>query len=320
MALNRFVLRQPLVVAAGFGVLIFMIASALIRGFGSVFSLRSMLVLAAFIGIAAIGQTLVILLGGIDLAIPFLIGFGNVVAAKLTGDGVPFWQTVLIILGIAAALGAFNGAVSSRLNIPPLILTLGVGTAVQGGVLLWTRGLPTGSVPSGLTAFVSIGSTLGPFPFPALVLFWLIMAILVTVMLKRTVYGRRVYALGSNPVAARFALIRPTLMWTVTFALSAMSAALAGILLLGFTGSAMAAVGDPYMFQTVGAVVVGGTAMIGGRGGYVGTAIGSFVLMELTTMLIGLGVPYILVQSVLGVFIICLVSVYGREPHIRNQI
>lgn len=320
MGVNRFTQRHPLVVATSLGAMIFVIASIFIQGFGTIFSLRSMLVLAAFVGIAAIGQTLVILLGGIDLSIPFIIGFGNVVAAELTGKGVPFWQTLLFILVLAGLIGALNGSLSSRLNIHPLILTLGVGNAVQGAVLLWTRGLPAGSVPPGLPGFVSIGATLGLFPFPALVLLWLILTIAITVMLQRTVYGRHIYALGSNPVAARLALVRPTLIWTATFTLSAMFAALAGVLLLGFTGSAMATVGDVYMFQTIGAVVVGGTAMVGGRGNYIGTLVGSFVLIELTTMLIGLGVPHILVQSVLGFLIIALVSVYGREPHIRDLI
>jgi ribose transport system permease protein len=320
VSINRLIQRQPLAVAAGLGIVIFILASMLIQGFGTVFSLRSILVLSAFVGIASVGQTLVILLGGIDLSIPFIIGFGNVVAAELTGKGVPFWQTLLIILVIAGLIGAFNGSVSSRLGIHPLILTLGVGNAVQGSVLLWTRGLPAGSPPKGLPWFVSIGASLGPFPFPALVLLWLVLAVIITIVLLWTVYGRQVYALGSNPVAARFALVRPTAIWTVTFTISAMFAALAGVLLLGFTGSAMATVGDAYMFQTIGAVVVGGTAMVGGRGSYVGTVIGSFVLIELTTMLIGLGVPHILVQSVLGLIIVILVSVYGREPHVRDLI
>ena len=320
MAINRFGQRHPLAVAAIFGVLIFILTSILIQGFGSVFSLRSMLVLAAFVGIASVGQTLVVLLGGIDLSIPFVIGFGNVVAAELTGRRFPFWATIVIILAIAGVIGAFNGFVSSRLKIHPLILTLGVGNIVQGSVLLWTRGLPAGGVPQGLASFVSIGSTLGPFPFPALVLLWILIAVAITIVLVQTVYGRQVFALGANPVAARFALVRPTWIWTVTFALSAMFAALAGILLLGFTGSAMATVGDAYMFQTIGAVVVGGTAMVGGRGSYVGTVVGAFVLIELTTMLIGVGVPHILVQSVLGFIIILLVSVYGRAPHVRDLI
>lgn len=318
--INRFIQRYPLAVAAILGVTIFVTGAIFIRGFATVFSLRAMLVLAAFLGIAAIGQTLAVLLGGIDLSIPYLIGFGNVVAAKLTGDGVPFWQTLLLVLSVAAVIGAFNGGVSSRLKIHPLVITLGVGFAVQGAVLLWTRGFPTGSAPKFITKFVSIGSTLGPIPFPGLVLFWLGLTLLVVIMQRNTVFGRQLFALGANPTAAELALVRPVKIWISVYALSAASAALAGVLLLGFTGSAMAAVGDPYLFQSIGAVVVGGTAMVGGRGSYAGTFIGSFVLIELTTVLRGFGMPDTLVPAALGLVIIILVSIYGRETHVRNLI
>lgn len=320
MALNRLIQRRPLATAAVLGLVIFVVGALTIRGFASIFTLRSMLVLAAFLGIAAVGQTLAVLLGGIDLSIPFLIGFGNVVAAKLTGDGLSFWLTVPIVLSAAAVIGLFNGAVSSRLKIPPLIITLGVGFMVQGSILLWTKGFPTGSAPGFVTQFVSIGSTLGPIPFPGLVLFWLLLAGAIVFVLRNSLFGRRVYALGANPVAAELALVRPVRVWSTVYALSAVFAAIAGILLLGFTGSAMAAVGDPYLFQTIGAVVIGGTAMVGGRGSYAGTLIGAFVLIELTTVLRGLGLPDTLLPAALGVIIIALVSIYGREPHVRNQI
>lgn len=317
---NRFIQRYPLAVAAILGVSIFITGAVVIRGFATVFSLRAMLVLAAFLGIAAIGQTLAVLLGGIDLSIPYLIGFGNVVAAKLTGDGVPFWQTLLLVLSVAAVIGAFNGGVSSRLKIHPLVITLGVGFAVQGAVLLWTQGFPTGSAPKFITKFVSIGSTLGPIPFPGLVLFWLGLTLLVVMVQRNTVFGRQLFALGANPTAAALALVQPVKIWITVYALSAAFAALAGVFLLGFTGSAMAAVGDPYLFQSIGAVVIGGTAMVGGRGSYAGTFIGSFVLIELTTVLRGLGMPDTLVPAALGVVIIILVSIYGRETHVRNLI
>lgn len=318
--ISRTIQRNPLAVAAILSVLIFVIGAVMLPGFARIFSLRSMLVLSAFLGLAAVGQTLAVLLGGIDLSIPFVIGFGNVVAAKLTGDGVPFWLTVLLVLSLAALIGAFNGGISSRLKIHPLIVTLGVGYMVQGGILLWTRGFPTGSAPKFITKFVSIGATMGPIPFPGFVLLWLVVGLLMAILLRNTVFGRQLYALGANPVAAELALVQPVKIWMGAFSLSAVFAALAGILLLGFTGSAMAAVGDPYMFLTIGAVVVGGTAMVGGQGSYLGTMIGSFVLIELTTVLRGFGMPDPLVPAALGLVIIVLVSIYGREPHVRDLI
>jgi ribose transport system permease protein len=317
--IRRLTLSRP-AVALLIALAIHVVGMLLIRGFGTTFGVRAMLVLAALLAIASIGQTLVIIIGGIDLSIPFVIGFANVAAAQLYGQGVPFAIVLPLVILAAMAVGAFNGAVSSSLAIHPLIVTLGVGTALQGAVQLWTKGFPTGSAPAWVGKFVSIGGTIGPLPVPWLIPFTALLAILIVLVLRHTVYGRRLYALGSNPRAARYALIEPVRMWTVTFALSAGFAALAGILLLGFSGSAYAAVGAPYLFQTIAAVVIGGTALIGGRGGYVGTIAGALCLIELTTVLVGLGLSPPLVQATLGVTIIVLVAVYGREAHVRELI
>lgn len=292
----------------------------LIPGFGSVFGIRAMLVLATLLAIGAIGQTLVIIIGGIDLSIPFVIGFANVAAAQLYGDGMPFVLVLPIVLGLAMLVGAFNGALSSSLAIHPLIVTLGTGTALQGVVQLWTAGFPSGSAPAYVTKFVSIGGTIGPIPVPWLIPSFIILAGLIILALGRTVYGRRLYALGSNPRAARLALVDPVRIWTITFAISAGFAALAGILLLGFSGAAYARVGEPYLFQTIAAVVIGGTALIGGRGGYLGTIAGALCLIELTTVLVGLGLKPPLVQATMGATIIVLVAIYGRDAHVRDMI
>lgn len=292
----------------------------LIPGYSSEFSIRAMLVLASLLAIASIGQTLVVIIGGIDLSIPFLIGFANVVAAQLYGDGVDFVLVCLIVVGLAGLIGALNGAISSILGLHPLIVTLGIGTIVQGSVLLWTGGFPSGSAPPALSEFVSIGGSAGPVPVPWLVPAFVVLAALLAVVLARTAYGRRLFALGSNPRAAPLALINPVGMWVITFAVSAIFAAITGILLLGFTGSAYGEVGQPYLFQTIAAVVIGGTALVGGRGSYFGTVAGALVLTEINTLLIGLGLQPSLVQAVLGVVIVGLVSFYGRDPHVRTSI
>ena len=313
-------LRQPAIGALVIAVLLHVAGMLTIDGYGSAFSLRAMLVLAALLAVAAVGQTLVVIVGGIDLSIPYLIGFANVIAAQLTGEGMSFIWVCVIVSALALAIGAFNGALSSSLGIHPLIVTLGVGTMAQGAVLIWTRGFPSGSAPQFVSDFVSIGGAMGPIPVPGLIPATAVLACVIALLLARTPFGRRLYALGGNPLAARYALISPTPMWTITFALSAWFAALAGVLLLGFTGSAYGDVGQPYLFQTLAAVVVGGTSLLGGRGGYWGTVIGAIVLTELNTLLIGLGLQPSLVQAALGAVIIILMSLYGREPHLRTTI
>jgi ribose transport system permease protein len=199
-------------------------------------------------------------------------------------------------------------------------VTLGVGTVLQALVQIWTGGLPSGSAPEWIDDFVSLGGSVGPLPVPWLVPFTALLTVAVVFVLRRGTYGRRLYALGANPEAARLALVRPHLVWALTFALSAACTALAGILLLGFTGASDAGLGAPYLFQTIAAVVIGGTALVGGRGGYAGTVAGAIALVELRTLLIALGLSEAAVQGALGVTILAFVAVYGRDPHVRSTI
>jgi ribose transport system permease protein len=229
------------------------------------------------LGVASIGQTLVVLIGGIDLSTPFVIGFANVVAAQLYGDGMNFVLVCVIVGVLALVIGAVNGALSSTLAIHPLIVTLGVGTAIQGAVLLWTAGFPAGSAPETVTKFVSIGGHAGPLPVPWLVPSFLVVIAIISVVLARTPFGRRLYAVGSNPSAAPYALISPRVVWTATYALSALFAAAAGVLLLGFRCSAYGDVDRPYLFQTIAAVVIRVPTMVGLRGGMIVTAAGALV-------------------------------------------
>lgn len=297
-----------------------LLGTVLIEGYSEEFAVRSLLTLSSLLAVASVGQTLVVILGGIDLSVPFVIGFANVVAAQLYGNGVPFPFVCLVVLALAAGIGAANGFLSSSLRVHPLILTLGVGTAVQGAVLLWTAGFPAGSAPESVTKFVSIGAQAWVLPVPWVVPATGALILVLILVLARTPFGRRLYALGSNPRAARYALIGEVPMWTLTYALSAVGAAVAGILLLGFTGSAYADVGQPYLFQSIAAVVIGGTALTGGQGGFLGTVAGALVLTEINTLLIGLGLEPSLVQAALGAVIIVLVSLYGRGAHVRTTI
>jgi ribose transport system permease protein len=300
--------------------LLHLAGTVLIPGYSAPFAIRAMLVLASLLAVASIGQTLVVVMGGIDLSIPFVIGFANVVAAQLYGDDWNFALVCGLVGALALIIGGLNGLISRSLDIQPLIVTLGIGMVVQGLVLLWTAGFPSGSAPQAVSSFVSIGGSAGPLPVPWLVPSLVVLTALVVLVLERTPYGRRLYALGSNPGAAPLALIDPVRMWVITYAASAFFAAVAGVLLLGFTGSAYGDVGQPYLFQTIAAVVVGGAALVGGRGSYLGTIAGVLVLTEINTLLIGLGFQPAAVQASLGFVIVLLVSLYGRERHVSTTI
>lgn len=300
--------------------IIFVIGAFTISGYTSVFSIRAMLVLASFLIIASAGQTLVMLIGGIDLSLPFVIGFANVTVAQLSANGMPFWQAMIIVVLLSIVFGAINGGLSSILRVHPLIITLGTGTALLGGVLLWTSGYPSGSAPDYINNFVSIGQSIGPIPTPWLVPATAALVAILILFENRTVLGRQIFALGSNPTAAPYILARPLQIWMFCFAVSSVLAAFTGILLLGFSGAAFADAGRPYLFQTVAAAVIGGTALSGGRGGILGTVAGALALTQLNTLLIGFGLDQSIVQAALGALIVAVVAVYGRQAHLRAEI
>jgi ribose transport system permease protein len=281
----------------------------------------SLLVLASFLGIASAGQTFAILLGGIDLSVPFVMGAGNVIGSQLSGgNNWPFWAVALFIALLALLVGAANGYISHRFDIHPLIVTLGVGSMVAGGVLVWTQARLTGSAPTWLGTFTSPAATTGFIPLPPVVVFWLVFSAVVFLLLHRTAVGRWVYGTGANPLAARLALIPTRWVWTGTFAASALCAAVAGVLLAGFSGSGEFDIGTPYLFTTIASVIVGGTSLLGARGDYLRTILGVLILTQITTLLLGFGFDAALQQAILGVAIVAVVATYAREPSIRTRI
>jgi ribose transport system permease protein len=295
--------------------------AATIDGFVTKTSIYSTLVLASFLGIAAVGQTIVILIGGIDLSVPALITGANLTATLLVGKGWAFGTVVLFVLVAAALIGVVNGFVTHRLAIPPLIVTVATGAVVTGATLGWTRGgQVSGQVPAWLSRFCSpIGTTFG-VGIPPIVASWALIAIVLSVVLHRTVTGKRVYATGANARAAVLAGVRTQRVWIGAFTLSAVASAIVGILLAGFTGTGQAGVGDPYLFTSLGAVLVGGTSLVGARGDYARTVLGALILTLITTLLVGHGAGQALQEILFGLLILLFVGVYGRDARVRDRV
>jgi ribose transport system permease protein len=149
---------------------------------------------------------------------------------------------------------------------------------------------------------------------------WAIVAIAAGVILARTRIGRRIYQTGSNPVAAELALVNTRRVWTWAFAFSALCAAIVGVLLAGFSGSADATIGTQYLFSSVAAVIVGGTSIIGARGDYWRTVVGALIITVLTTVLLGHGYGTGDQQIVFGLVILIAVAGYGRDPRLRDRV
>jgi ribose transport system permease protein len=301
-------------------IVLFIVNVATIQGFASRTSLIAVLVLSSFLGIASIGQTFAVIMGAVDLSVPAVIGLGDVVITQLYGDGWSFAPAALVLLGLVLAIGVANALATVYLKVHSLIITLGMGLIVSGAVLTWRPGFITGGVPSWLTQAVSpIGKT-GPIAVPEVLFFWLVLAVITVFFQRRARLGREIYATGANPIAAPLARVRTTWAFVIVFSISAICAGITGVLLAGFSGTADNNVGQPYLFETLTAVVVGGTSMIGGRGGYGRTIAGALILSELTTLLVGLGFDASLQQALLGVLIVLLVLLYGRESHLSLRI
>jgi ribose transport system permease protein len=194
-----------------------------------------------------------------------------------------------------------------------------MSSAVTGALLGWTHAASTGIAPAFLSNLTSVaGKTFG-IGIPPVIVIWAVLAIILGLILRRTIAGRRLYATGANPIAAELALINTRRVWVATFASSAMLAAILGVLIAGYAGSGNTALGDPYLFEGLAAVIVGGTAF-GARGNYWKTVIGALVLTLLSTVLIGKGYSNADQQMIFGAIILLVVGGYGRDARLRDRI
>jgi ribose transport system permease protein len=312
---RRFPVLQIVALAA-----LFLWGWATLPAFATRPSIDSMLVLASFLGIAAIGQTLVILIGGIDLSIPAVITAANLLTTLLGGKHWSFGAIAATLLGGAILIGAANGYLAHHFRVPALIITLGSGSIVVGAVLAGTHASVYGSVPGWFTRFVSPASTFLGLHIPQVVVLWIVLTIVVGVVLHLTGLGRRLYATGANEGAAELALVRTELVWVAAFAASAFCAAIAGICLGAWSGTGEQNIGDPYLFLTIAAVIVGGTSLIGARGDYWRTVLGCLILIVLTTNLVGHSYSQATQQIILGLIILVAVGTYGRDRALRDRV
>ncbi|MFQ5858988.1 MAG: ABC transporter permease [Anaerolineae bacterium] len=254
---------------------------------------------AAINGIISVGMTYVILTAGIDLSVGAVLALANVVVADLLVRGGQPALAVLIGLAIGAGFGLGNGLFATRFGVPPFIVTLGSMTIARGLALTYTQGRPVTGLPDSFR-FIGTG-TLGPVAMP-IVLMALVFAV-GYVVLNRTTAGAYVYALGNNPVAARFSGIPVNRYVTLVYVISGALSALAGMILIARLNSAQPTAGLGYEFDAIAAVVVGGTSLFGGEGGLGGTLLGVLIIQVLKNGLNLLNVSSFYQQVVQGVVI-----------------
>jgi ribose transport system permease protein len=319
--------RQAAVVQRRFPVLQFLVLIALVLYVGAAdgdFSWGDLwapiLLQASFLGIASAGQTMAILVGGLDFSIAAYIVAGNLLVTHLTGlEHWNFALSALITLAICLLGGGLSGWACHRFRLEPLVITLGMSSLVVGALLGTDSTLVNGAGPGWLQTFTAQSSDTFGAGVPPIVVAWIVLAAVISLILARTTLGRRLYLTGAGPRAAALAGISTRRVWTGVYGASAVLAGLAGILLAGFSTGGDTNIGNNYLFPGLAAVIVGGT-MMGGRGDYLRTCLGALIITALNFVISVLNVNAAAQQVVFGALILLTVALYGREGQLRDRV
>lgn len=294
-ALNVLRRNVPILLSYLIVVLLFVAGTAKASGFGSGNHIRILALQASFIGMIGLGQTMCVLTGGIDLSVPWTFTGAAILTSILAnGDSSKLPQVLLLVLGLAIAVGLVNGIGVAYVGVPPIIMTLGTNGALQGLLLVYTKGGISSFPPPGLNTWV-LENTVG---LPNLLWIWIAVMIFGTVVLSFTTLGRRLYGIGTNRGAAYLAGVNVRRTLVLPYVFSAVGGAGAGVLFMGFNGQAFLTMGDPFLFASAAAVAVGGASILGGNGHYIGTVAGALVLTLLNALLVlfSLGTGYLLIS------------------------
>jgi ribose transport system permease protein len=306
----------PLTGVMGAFVVIFVISSFISPNFLTGYNLSIMTRDLAFIGIAAIAQGLLLLLGDIDLSIGAIAGLCGVLCAKLLVDfNLPPVLGMAIGIGAGAILGLVNGLLITTFNLNSLVLTIGTSTAFTGLNLVVTRGRTITGLPERATV-LGAGTLLG-VPIPA---YFLLAVFLIALFLtKKTVFGRQLYAIGNSREAARIVGIREQRVRVLTYVLAGTFAGLGGILMAFRLFSAQTAIGQTWVLPSIAAPVIGGIATTGGIGSIVGALIGGAILGVIGNIIVLGGVDAYWQQAFNGVIVVLAITIDSLSRRIGSK-
>jgi ribose transport system permease protein len=322
--MNGLVLRMrssshlPVAAAAACTVGLLLVGSLYSRNFLSADYLLLQLQIASFLGIVATGAMLVILLGGIDLSVPWIVTVGGVMSAAAAGWWGETGAAIAIPFGIAcgALLGLVNGIGVAYLRVPSMIFTLGINAVAQGLIVVQTGGFAPQDRATPTMHLIATGRSLLGLPNALLV--WLVVGAATMFMLHRTALGRSIYAVGNRERAAYLSGIDTRRITLLVFVLAGACSAAAGVLLTGYSTKAYQAMGDAYLLPAIAAVVLGGTHILGGRGSYLGTVVGVVLITLLQSILSVMQIPEMGRQVIYGVVIVVMLLVYGRGRRLSD--
>lgn len=285
---SRFTVSKGFITMGASTLLLFLVCAAVAPTSVAAGAVLGMIPFAAVLAIVGLGQMLVVQQGGIDLSIPGAVSLAIVIVShQPNGDDSKLLPAVFLAIGYAIAAGVLNGFMVGRLGLNSIIATLGMNALLFGAVLGISGGTPRSTTR--LLASIAGDRTFG---IPNSAYFAVAALVLVTILVKRTVAGRRFEAIGANPFTARATGLRVTLHQSLAFVWAQLLYCLAGILLAGITNQPTAFQGNSYLLPSVAVVVLGGTSLLGGRGFPIATVVAAIFLSQLDQFVLSLGVPY----------------------------
>jgi ribose transport system permease protein len=270
-------------------VIILVIGSKAIEpSFGSWSMVKSILVLASFLAVVAFGQGMVILIGELDLSVAANLTLSGVLFSSLmgqVGSSNPV-QMILLIIAVLTLIGIFNGVGVAYLKIPSFIMTLASQSIVLGIILGVTKGVSLGESPHAIRYLM----TKGVAGIPYIVILFIAFIIIATLWQRNALFARKIYMVGSNRAASYIAGIHINKVIIGAYLISAWSAGLAGLMMVGYVNGSALTMGDSYLLPSIAAVVIGGTLITGGKGGYVGTSGAAILLITASIIIQALGI------------------------------
>jgi ribose transport system permease protein len=303
--------ERPAAIAFGFVVLLVILGGLYNPQFLSAVYLLQQLQVASFLGIIASGLMIVILLGQIDLSIPWVVTIGGMTATAAAG----WWGADLAWLGLFVAIlggglvGLVNGLGVAFLRIPSMVFTLGMNAVVQGIVVMYTGGHAPTDRATPILQWLAVQNT---FRVPHALIVWMLIGLAVVLVLRGSAFGRYVYSIGNSERVTYLSGVNTRLVLIAAFIASGACSALAGAMLAGYAGKAYQAMGDPYLLPSIAAVVLGGTSILGGSGTYLGTVAGVLLITLLDSILSVAQIPEATRQVIYGGIILTMMMVYGR--------
>lgn len=307
---------KPIIMSAGFILVILAVGTIYTlstQGTATLLSpeyLLQQLQVGAFLGIAAAGMMLVILLGHIDLSIPWTIAAAAMMATTVGGP-----MAIPVGLAVGLLVGFVNGMGVAYLRIPSMIFTLGVNAVMRGLMVAHTGGFAPQTAATDLMQYLAVGKVFG---IPVALMVWAVVSIGVMSLLQKTAVGKSIYAIGNKEAAAYLAGVPTKWVIVCAFCLCGMLAGLSGTLLAGYSTKAYQGMGDAYLLPAIAAVVIGGTHILGGRGRYLGTLIGVILIVLLNSVLSIMQMPESGRQIIYGSVIIFMLLVYGRGRKVTS--